>query len=59
MKKAEYQEPQVKVIEISVSNLLAASIYIDDHEENIEGRTQNRREESWDFLWEEDLNVEP
>jgi hypothetical protein len=42
-----------------VSNLLAASIYIDDHEENIEGRTQNRREESWDFLWEEDLNVEP
>lgn len=51
MKKAEYQEPRVEVIEISVSNMLASSIYIDDNEENILGRTQQRREESWGNLW--------
>ena len=51
MKKAEYQKPQAEVIEISVSNMLAASIYIDDKEVNIEGRTQQRREESWGNLW--------
>jgi len=54
MKKAEYQEPQVEVIEISVSNMLASSIYMDDNEENIEGRTQKSRGDSWGNLWEED-----
>ena len=54
MKKAEYQKPQAEVIEISVSNMLAASIYIDDNEENIEGRTQKRRVDSWGNFWEED-----
>ena len=52
MKKAEYQEPQVEVIEISVSNMLASSIYIDDKEEDIVGRVQKRREDCWGNLWE-------
>jgi hypothetical protein len=54
MKKAEYQKPQVEVIEISVSNMLASSIYIDDKEENIVGRVQKRREDCWGNLWKED-----
>ena len=53
MKKAEYQKPEVEVVEISVSNMLASSIYMDDNEENIEGRTQKRRVDSWGNFWEE------
>ena len=36
MKKAEYQKPEVEVIEISVSNMLSTSIDLFDEEEDIE-----------------------
>ena len=43
MKKAEYQKPQVEVIEISMVYMLSASIYLFDEEEDIDGRIQKRR----------------
>ena len=54
MKKAEYQKPEVEVIEISVSNMLSTSIDLYDEEEDIDGRTQKRRVYSWGNFWEED-----
>jgi hypothetical protein len=54
MKKAEYQKPEVEVIEISVSNMLSTSIDLYDEEEDIDGRTQKRRVYRWGNFWEED-----
>ena len=51
-KKAEYQSPQVSVVEIDMCNLLCASIVISNEEVNTQGRTNQRKDAG---AWSEEM----
>ena len=54
MKKATYHKPQVEVIELSTSQMLSASIYINNNKvSNTGGRAQDRKEDSWGNIWDD------
>lgn len=51
-KKAEYQTPQIIVVETIMCNMLCGSIAISDEEVNYQGRVNQRREPG---AWSEEM----
>ena len=50
-KKAEYQSPQVFVVETVMCNMLCSSIVISDEEVNTQGRVKRDRASWSEGLW--------
>lgn len=56
MKKATYHKPQMEVIELTTSHMLSASISINNNKVSTGGRAQDKKENSWGNIWEDDTN---